>query len=78
VAWQAAQSSLELSAGSEESGEVRREYDRGFPTLISVGTVHGQAWTGTGARARRGCVGWRAPGMSVAVEHVAWFLLLLF
>jgi hypothetical protein len=28
--------------------------------------------------ARRGCADWRAPGMSVAVEHVALFLLLLF
>jgi hypothetical protein len=28
-----AQSSPELSVGSRESGEARREYDRGFPTL---------------------------------------------
>jgi hypothetical protein len=46
-----------------------------------AGAVYGRAWTGVGARARmarRGCVSWRAPGMSAAVEHVTRFLLLLF
>jgi hypothetical protein len=37
VGWRAAQSSQELSAESEESGEARREYDRGFLDLIGVG-----------------------------------------
>jgi hypothetical protein len=79
AARRAAQSSPELSAGSGESGEARREYGRGFPTLI--GAVHGQAWTNASARARtawRGCAGWRAPGMSAAVEHMAPLLLPVF
>jgi hypothetical protein len=81
AARRAVQSSLELSAGSGESGEARREYDRGFPALIGVDTVHGWAWTSVGARARtawHGCAGWRAPGMSAAVEHVAPLLLPVF
>jgi hypothetical protein len=41
----AAQSLLELSAGSGESGEARREYGRGFPALIGAGAMHGRAWT---------------------------------
>jgi hypothetical protein len=43
AARRAAQSSPALSAGSGESGEARREYDRGFPALIGVGAVHGRA-----------------------------------
>jgi hypothetical protein len=81
VASRAVQSSLKLSAGYEESGEARREYDRGFLPVIGTRVVHGRVWTGAGARvrmARHGCAGWRAPSMSAAVEHVAWFLLLLF
>jgi hypothetical protein len=46
----AAQSSLELSTGSGESGEARREYDRGFPALIGAGAVHGRAWTSAARR----------------------------
>jgi hypothetical protein len=49
AAWRAAQSSSELSAGLGESGEVQREYDRGFPVLIDAGAVHGRAWTSAGA-----------------------------
>jgi hypothetical protein len=80
VAWRATQSSPELSVGSEEFGEARRKYGRGFPALIGAGVVHGRVWTGAGARARtarRGCAGCHAPSMSAAVEHMAWFLLLL-
>jgi hypothetical protein len=72
---------LELSAGSKESGGTLREYGRGFPALIGARVVHRRAWTRAGTRgrtARHGCAGWRAPGMSAAVEQVAWFLLLLF
>jgi hypothetical protein len=78
AAWRAAQSSPELSAGSWELGEARRKYGRGFPSLIGAGVVHGQAWTSAGARAHTawyGCMGWRAPGMSAVVEHVAPLLL---
>jgi hypothetical protein len=49
AAWRAAQSSLELSAGLGESGEARREYDRGFPVLIDAGAVHRRAETSAGA-----------------------------
>jgi hypothetical protein len=49
AAWRAAQSSPELSAGSRESGEAWREYNRGFPALIGAGAVHGRAWTSAGA-----------------------------
>jgi hypothetical protein len=45
---------------------VRREYDRGRAALIGVGAVHGQAWTGAGARAgvaRRERAGRRAPAV---------------
>jgi hypothetical protein len=42
--------SPELRAGSRELGAVWREYDRGRAALIGVGAVHGQAWTGAGAR----------------------------
>jgi hypothetical protein len=64
-----------------ESGEAWREYDRGFPALIDAGAVHGRAWTSAGARTRtawHGCVEWREPGMSAAVEHVAPLLLPVF
>jgi hypothetical protein len=57
------------------------EYDRGFPTLIDVGVVHGRAWTSAGTRRRtawHGCTDWREPSMSATVEHVAPLLLPVF
>jgi hypothetical protein len=59
VAWRAAQSLPELSAGLEKLSEAQREYGRGFPA--SIGTVwctgergpawaRGRAWLGAGAR----------------------------
>jgi hypothetical protein len=76
-----AQSSPELSAGSGELGEARREYDRGFPALYRHrrGARAGLDQRGTQARmAWRGCAGWRALGMSAAIEHVAPLLLPVF
>jgi hypothetical protein len=74
----AAQSSPELSAGSGESGEARREYDRGFPALIGTARCTGGRGPARARAARRGCAGWRALGMSAAVEHVAPLLLAVF
>jgi hypothetical protein len=79
--WRAAQSSPELSVGLGESGEARREYDRGFPVLIDAGAVHGQAWTSVGAWACTawcGCADWHEPGMLAAIEHVAPLFLPVF
>jgi hypothetical protein len=59
VAWRAAQSSPELSAGLAKLSEARREYDRGFPALIDAARctggrgpawARGRAWLGAGAR----------------------------
>jgi hypothetical protein len=59
VAWRAAQSSSELSAGLKRLSEAQREYGRGFPALIDAAWCtgrHGPAWArgraqlGAGAR----------------------------
>jgi hypothetical protein len=57
AAWRAAQSSSELSVGPKESGEARREYDRGFPALIGTARCtggHGPAWARGRARLAAG------------------------
>jgi hypothetical protein len=81
AARRAVQSSPELSAGSGES--LRRGGSTTEASLLSIdaGAVHGRAWTSAGARAPtawHGCAGWRAPGTSDVVEHVAPLLLPVF